>query len=149
MSDMYMCRVRHIHDPVLSSFCLAYCAFCCLWTNSVSEDVEACCCISILRFNLYCLLYSAFFCFSSSCGSEDVEVCCCIYNLRFNLYRLQYSAFFCFITASIPVSAILVTQRVQHDTVITCASMYSFYSLFPHPFHFPRPHTSLSNAFQG
>jgi hypothetical protein len=43
-----------------------------------------------------------------SCMS--LEACCCSSNLRFNLYCLSYSTFFCFLTASMSVSAILVTR---------------------------------------
>jgi hypothetical protein len=85
--------------------------------NSISDDMEACCCISKLRFNLYCLTYFAFFCFSASCGSEDVDVYCCISNLRFILYCFAYSAFLCFLTASMPVSAILVTRH-EFNTIL-------------------------------
>jgi hypothetical protein len=40
----------------------------------------------------------------------SLEACCCSSNLRFNLYCLMRSAFFHFLTASMPVSAILVTR---------------------------------------
>jgi hypothetical protein len=56
----------------------------------VSVDVESCCCISNLRFNLYCLAYSAFFCFCSIFVSDNVEAWCCSNNLHFNLYWHVY-----------------------------------------------------------
>jgi hypothetical protein len=49
----------------------------------------------------------------------SLEVCCCSSNLRFNLYGILYSAFFCFLTASMLISAILVTR-------CACATLDSF-----------------------
>jgi hypothetical protein len=49
----------------------------------------------------------------------SLEVCCCSSNLRFNLYCLLHSAFFCFLTASMLISAILVTR-------CACATLHSF-----------------------
>jgi hypothetical protein len=40
----------------------------------------------------------------------SLEACCCSSNLRFNLYCLMRSGFFRFLTASMSVSAILVTR---------------------------------------
>jgi hypothetical protein len=40
----------------------------------------------------------------------SLEACCCSSNLRFNLYCLMCSTFFRFLTASMSVSAILVTR---------------------------------------
>jgi hypothetical protein len=53
----------------------------------------------------------------------SLEVCCCSSNLRFNLYCLLYSAFFCFLTASMLISAALVTR-------CACATLDSFCFLF-------------------
>jgi hypothetical protein len=54
----------------------------------------------------------------------SLEACCCSSNLRFSLYCLLYSAFFCFLTASMLISAILVTR-------CACATLDSF-SFFVH-----------------
>jgi hypothetical protein len=43
-------------------------------------------------------------------SKKSLEACCCSSNLRFNLYCLSYAAFFYFLTASMSVSAILVTR---------------------------------------
>jgi hypothetical protein len=63
-------------------------------------------------FNLYCLSYSAFFCLSANLVSVEVDACSS--NLRFNLYCLAYSAFIYFLTASMLVSAILVTRSAYN-----------------------------------
>jgi hypothetical protein len=71
-----------------------------------------------------------------------------------------YSSFFCFLTASMSISAILVTRcichtcntiRVYHDTILTCATVDSFCSLFPYPFppQAALPHMCLCNAYEG
>jgi hypothetical protein len=62
-----------------------------------------------------------------------VDVCCCISNLRFILYCLAYSAFLCFNGISACIGHTCNTTRVQHDTVIPCASSYSVYYYLSSP----------------
>jgi hypothetical protein len=62
----------------------------------------------ILKDGRFKFFYSTFFCFSANSVSVEVETYSS--NLRFNLYWLLYSAFFYFLTASMSISAILVTR---------------------------------------
>jgi hypothetical protein len=58
----------------------------------------------------------------------SLEACCCSSNLCFNLYCLMRSAFFRFLTASMSVSAILVTR-----CACATADCYCLYLCSPTP----------------
>jgi hypothetical protein len=54
----------------------------------------------------------------------SLKACCCSNSLRFNLYCFLYSAFFCFLTASVLISAILVTRSAWATLDSFCFFFY-------------------------
>jgi hypothetical protein len=62
------------------------------------------------------------------------------------VYCLLRSAFFRVLTASMSVSAILVTRYYNN---MRDSGLLLFLSLFPYPFHNTHPHMGLRNAYEG